>query len=595
MRAPHATRTALFLFLISTSPACSDDTGGDATPTDAGADTAGADAADDGPAEEQQDLGAPALCASVDNGVVCDVDPADPHVCIDEACVASRCGDTVVDDRLDEVCDDGNDTSGDGCEPTTCAFSCTSAEQCDDGDICSGEEACGPDHTCVAGTPLAERSPCVLANGRDAGCFDGVCEAVPVGGCGDGTVNLGQELCDDGNLIDGDGCDADCTRSCKPEGFARDRVDSTVSEPFTMVLASDPQMPWGNDPTCEGDEDDCKIAWARKSNRWFTTLMNDLPAMGSWPADVPNSGGRAVTAPEGVIMNGDLTAYWHPWQVDLYREFYDAAFPDADDDVLEGLIFPGFGNHDYANNVESCWGNDPVDWGEFGSNSCAAQAVRYMRAAVSCDSEVNFDASRVLNFDLGSMAYSFDVGGWHFVQLHNYPGYTIPALGVTASNEWLRADLLDATEEGMPIVLNVHDHGRTIRASEFQEAIAETNVVVVFAGHLHSISRFQAYVPGTRIPTFLSGSADTARLLIVEFGDGYFTVGSVDTTEGAPTWRDPDTDPADDWQAPDRAEGMVSVSIASVLCGNGVLNSGEGCDEGDDNGSETCSLECVVP
>src|SRR5437868_14141783 len=64
----------------------------------------------------------------------------------------------------------------------------------------------------------------VLCEGYDVRCRTGqVCviaqdnkaECVNAGDCGDGVVGPG-EVCDDGNLIDGDGCSAECmsTESC---------------------------------------------------------------------------------------------------------------------------------------------------------------------------------------------------------------------------------------------------------------------------------------------------------------------------------------------------------------------------------------------
>ncbi|MCC6765215.1 MAG: DUF4215 domain-containing protein [Deltaproteobacteria bacterium] len=89
------------------------------------------------------------------------------------------CGDGIVDPN--EVCDDGDLQSGDGCDanctPTACGNGVTSGtEVCDDGNIAPGD-GCRADCTVEA--------------------------------CGDAIVDPGEQ-CDDGNVVDGDCCSATC-------------------------------------------------------------------------------------------------------------------------------------------------------------------------------------------------------------------------------------------------------------------------------------------------------------------------------------------------------------------------------------------------
>ncbi len=305
-----------------------------------------------------------------------------------------------------------------------------------------------------------------------------------------------------------------------------------------MIIASDPQLPWGSDPACTDPPEECVLAYARLTNLWFAQAMASIETLGTWPAAVPNSGGQPVTTPGGVIINGDLTAFWHSWQVMLYREFYDPGYTQADPDVLQLPIFPGLGNHDYANNVEDCLGIEVADWFAHGTNACAAQAARYVRSMVGCDTVENFVPTSVHSFDSGSLAYSWDYRGWHFVQLHNYPTYEIPALGITSSIAWLAQDLADATAAEKRIVINLHDHQQHWSMTDpgFQAALVGTNVAGVFAGHLHSLDGRINQVPGTSIPVFLSGAAEYSRFLLVEFADTYFTVGTIDSIGGTPSF-----------------------------------------------------------
>lgn len=93
---------------------------------------------------------------------------------------------------------------------------------CDDDEPCNGVEACGAADVCAPGTALAEGTSCTT----DA-IDDGVCRAAGevlrcvAMGCGDGDVS-GDEACDDGNDVDGDGCDGDCTFSCTANGDCDD-------------------------------------------------------------------------------------------------------------------------------------------------------------------------------------------------------------------------------------------------------------------------------------------------------------------------------------------------------------------------------------
>jgi cysteine-rich repeat protein len=127
-----------------------------------------------------------------------------PSVC------TTQCGDGIIAGT--EVCDDLNTADGDGCSatctiehgfycsgaPSICATQCGDgliggAEVCDDLNTASGDgcsATCAPE---TGWTCTGEASTCVTT-------------------CGDGII-AGAEVCDDANAVAGDGCDA----SCKPE------------------------------------------------------------------------------------------------------------------------------------------------------------------------------------------------------------------------------------------------------------------------------------------------------------------------------------------------------------------------------------------
>lgn len=99
------------------------------------------------------------------------------------------CGDGNLDIPA-EQCDDGNLINGDGCS-NTCLIEV--APSCGDGNIDLPAEQCDDGLANSDTTPNACRVNCLLPV-----CSDGV------------TDNLSGEQCDDGNLINGDGCDSTC-------------------------------------------------------------------------------------------------------------------------------------------------------------------------------------------------------------------------------------------------------------------------------------------------------------------------------------------------------------------------------------------------
>ncbi|MBK6848308.1 MAG: DUF4215 domain-containing protein, partial [Proteobacteria bacterium] len=61
-------------------------------------------------------------------------------LCRGGACAVAGCGDKLV--QSGEECDDGNQTTGDGCE-SDCRYTCKADADCSDGNACTGEEKCG--------------------------------------------------------------------------------------------------------------------------------------------------------------------------------------------------------------------------------------------------------------------------------------------------------------------------------------------------------------------------------------------------------------------------------------------------------------------
>ncbi|MBK9266451.1 MAG: DUF4215 domain-containing protein [Polyangiaceae bacterium] len=159
-----------------------------------------------------------------------------------------KCGNAVVEG--DEACDDGNDVSGDGCE-ADCSYSCdnstpeTGNVKCDDGNWCNGPETCSDAHVCTPGQNADDGTSC--GNGQI--CIAGACLADI---CGDGYVNAIEE-CDDGNMMDGDGCDS-CQFSCVSDDPTR---NCSNVDPCMGTTCDDATHTCGN-PI--GDGDVCALA-----------------------------------------------------------------------------------------------------------------------------------------------------------------------------------------------------------------------------------------------------------------------------------------------------------------------------------------------
>ena len=143
----------------------------------------------------------------------------DGNVLDDDECSAKcslpDCGDGHV--GVGEACDDGNLDDSDectaACTPAACGDSFTqpsNSEECDDGAGNNAAAACTPEclnAVCGDGYVLEDIEECDdgAQNGDDQSCT----AACTINICGDGKRGPG-EACDDGNLVDDDGCSAAC-------------------------------------------------------------------------------------------------------------------------------------------------------------------------------------------------------------------------------------------------------------------------------------------------------------------------------------------------------------------------------------------------
>ncbi len=344
---------------------------------------------------------------------------------------------------------------------------------------------------------------------------------------------------------------------CSSTNIRKPVVPGDNSTPFTLIFSSDPQYPWwrgAHDPACSSEE--CvkeKSAGLiadqiQSMNNMVNVRYNNdgETFIGLWPEteNIPASRrGNTIPDPKGVVVNGDLTAFWHGWQVEKYMSFYHRNDADPlNPHNLKLTFYPGLGNHDYANNKNDCWWQRNSEYLVDKTNGCARNATHYIKKLVSCDLAPNFPAKTITGFNEESLAYSWDIGKYHFVQLHNYPSYTYSEVNISDSFEWLKSDLEAAHNAGQRIVLNMHDTYLDLYSLAFRSAIADKNVVAIFSGHIHELNGYVNSLSNgdQSIPMFKSGASEYSTLLLAEFAESHLTVAVIETFDGVPMFRDPE-------------------------------------------------------
>lgn len=334
-------------------------------------------------------------------------------------------------------------------------------------------------------------------------------------------------------------------KSCTSNSFTHAVPTDNTPSSFTMLFMGDPQPPRSR---TSGDD------WtnARRVNREQVIAMNTITMAngGRWPSNAALTQGRgdAIQSPRGVVIAGDLTENWHEDELDHFMDFWG----HSDQGAIGHPVFPGLGNHDYANNVGHDWWSKrgrAVD----GNNGAAKNAVGFMKAMISCNMVPNFPASLVQSFDTDSLAYSWNIGRFHFVEMNNYPTYTQSVIGVSSALDWMKKDLAAANRAGKRSVLVFHDPSEHWASDlpTFHEAIRGLGVVGIFAAHHHGYigragtdgptdldsMKKAGWANGYEVPIFFSGSPMYNTFTMVKFTDGYMNVASMDSTGGIPSFK----------------------------------------------------------
>ncbi len=304
-----------------------------------------------------------------------------------------------------------------------------------------------------------------------------------------------------------------------------------------MIISSDTQYPWTN---CT--DGDCEESQEVKEARAWELNLDQRDAM----LKLAEQHGNV----KGIIINGDLTSYGHPKELKKYKAIWND---------VELPIYEGLGNHDYLNNVNDTWLNQAA-------NGMMDYMYKRTQSEIGVTPNWTVKSGFFSKTSEGSLAYSWDVGNVHFVQLQNFPTYehswstfvwtslTRKTYHITNSLDWLEADLKAASEAGKLIVLNYHDsdqhwiedHPETFGttqarqielANRFTELLARYPVAAVFAGHYHRLTgpgypdRLPGYID---VPVFYSGSTSQSKFLLVSFYESNVEVEAYQSFGGEP-------------------------------------------------------------
>ncbi|TBX38919.1 hypothetical protein E0M35_28475 [Bacillus thuringiensis] len=267
-----------------------------------------------------------------------------------------------------------------------------------------------------------------------------------------------------------------------------------------FVVTSDPQYPW-TDRTDNGQTE----SESEKERRSEQLIREQYNSINEYTSRL-----TGMTEPTPVLINGDLTAFGHPWQWDKMNSLLG---------ILKSPIFMGLGNHDIENNIDDCL-----------SNSCVRSSMNYFTKHMQLYGLTRYDRKGDApnnSHRFGSFAYSIDVGPIHFVQLNNYPTMTfrISEYTMEDSLSWLEQDLKEANQYGQAIIVNMHEpsgwkKGSQEQKNRFKNLLEKYKVKAVFAGHYHKKS---GYFPNDykdffgNTPVFLSGSASQRTYLTAEY------------------------------------------------------------------------------
>lgn len=306
---------------------------------------------------------------------------------------------------------------------------------------------------------------------------------------------------------------------------------------FKFIMAADPQYPWtlqddkelqkgkagswhGLNPVAEDYKDDADEL-AKMQVKSINALINSESA--------------SESPIRGVMFNGDLVNYNH-W-TGAYSSTHLAHF-ENNYEKIKVPIYCGLGNHDYEMNVDDTLENrGATSMVEYVINNCSENEID------NCDyrkmEDYTFPSLRTVY--TGSFSYSFDIENVHFIQLHNYPGYTRSwgnfrgdrarevDVNVTDCFDWLENDLRTARAAGKAIIVAHHYRGDFYE--RYVDLFNKYKVSAVFIGHSHT-NYGKASIAGSSIPLFYCGSTSQSNYILMECDDDKARVRGISSIKG---------------------------------------------------------------
>jgi hypothetical protein len=348
--------------------------------------------------------------------------------------------------------------------------------------------------------------------------------------------------------------------------------------PITMLMFSDPQF-----YQCSSDEES---SWRSNNNR-IIMAMNHIT---SWVDTWPTTGNRHYTynnrnipKPFGVVINGDLTSYGsQDGNLDTFKNFYHKKLDS------QYVLFPGLGNHDLSNTFAD-YDKKNDDWGGkwCGCNkyadTFADDMLKYIvdvlkgndmglghpraKSPTSLLTYKDYKKDSSSHYS-GSFSYSWDIGPFHFIQLHDRPDYNkrrltscvdnwfcgtekenlIRSADSGSSDTWLKRDLA-YYGTGKKIIINVHNFpGKTAYDNTFigdssnPGTLQNYDVWGIFSGHKHTLGKKDEVTiknsnnDNKNVPYYRCGYGDMKTFddglgfLLVELNEDYMTVGTIKVT-----------------------------------------------------------------
>jgi cysteine-rich repeat protein len=522
-----------------------------------------------------------------DDGNTIDGDGCDAN-CMREGAV---CGNGVLE--TGEECDDGNLDDGDGCdsscmiEGAVCGDGVVEgSEECDDGNTVNGD---GCSSNCMievvpgCGNDVIDPGEECDDGNTDAG--DGCSPTCRNEVCGNGILDPGEE-CDDGNTDDGDGCDSSCVieavTTCQPAGTiscGQTKSYDTAQAGSTNVLNGYSCVSWN-----ESGREYAYIFDAPADSN----IVVELSGMNSdldifvieqtgGVCDIGNCVAYGNTSAEFLAMAGS-TYYFvvdgyngaqGPFSitvtcgacgdgiVDLDEECDDGNQQDGDgcssectlEECGNGVLDPG----------EECDDNNEVDC-DGCSSSCKLEECGNGR--LECDEEC--DDGNVVNGDGCSSVCEFE------------GGTCSPAFYLECGEEdrWATTNFgaTDAIDNYSCVGWNETGPEYTYN---FESPV--TGEVTVTLSDLDSGVDLDVFVLSDDNGDCNSGNCIAYGSLSATFdaveGDMYYIVV--------------------DGYLDDEGSYTIKMDCAGGSCGDGVLNVGEECDDGNTDDEDGCSSTCV--